>query len=82
MEGYFHWWKVASQDPAIDGVDSELKFVTQADVGTVFDFGMAAREAGTSVDKLVMSTNANLTSAELDALPTFDPFTIGVDPGD
>lgn len=78
MEGNYHWWRVTAQDPAVDGEGSDIKVVGDGDVGQVLEFGMAAREAGTSIDKLIMSTRDDLTVEELDAIPTFD---ISIPPG-
>ena len=75
FEGNFHWWKVTKRDDEPEGADQY-----DPPVGEVLDFSVAAREAGTTIDKWVMSTNPDLTPEDLDALITFAPNT--GDPGD
>ncbi len=77
-EGNFEWWNAAADgsDPTADNPDA---IYTPA-LNTPLDFGIAARERGVGIDRVVFHTNPNLSDEELDALQTFAPNT--GDPGD
>jgi hypothetical protein len=65
MEGNFHWWRTVEDD------DLEVSY--NPEVGPVLDWSFAAREAGSTADKWIFSTNPDLTEAELNEIPTFQP---------
>lgn len=78
-EGNFEWWNatITDEDPQQPENPSAIYTPT---VNTVLDFGIAAREAGIVIDKLVFSTDSGLSASQLDALPTIS--LLPGDPGD
>ncbi len=76
-EGNFMWVKVA--DNAV-GQSGFWEYEPQ--VNTVLDFSIAARENGTTLDKLVFSPNPDLTAEELRRNPQLHRATAGGGLGD
>ena len=77
-EGNFTWWNAEADnsDPTADNKDA----VYTPEINTTLDFGIAARERGFVIDKIVFHKDGDLSDEELDALPTFAPNT--GNPGD
>lgn len=75
QEGNFGWWNASADgsDPTADNPDA----VYTPQLNEELDFGIAARERGVAIDRIVFHENPSLSDAELDALSSFDPFTIG-----
>lgn len=80
QQGNFGWWNADADgsDPTAENPDA----VYAPEVNETLDFGIAARERGVAIDRIVFHENPSLSDAELDALLSFDPFTIGLTPND
>ena len=77
-EGNFSWWN--AEPDGSDNSTVNVDGIYTPQLNTILDFGIASRERGVAIDKIVFHTDDDLSPEALDALPTFAPNT--GNPGD
>ena len=65
-DGVFDWW--INNGPGNGPTPKPLYTITGAELGNVLQWTLDTREAGMTIDAFVLSTNANLSLAELNSL--------------